>query len=384
MKYKNLIRGMLLVALYVTAAPDINAQAWNNRSPVNSPEVGEDGSITFRIYAPNADTVRLSSSDLPGQMFGAIMDRDDEGEWSVKVGPFEPGSYRYNFNVDGLSVIDPVNPITSQSNANTWSLATVSGDPEMDTRDVPRGAVSVITYYSESLGKFRRMHVYTPPGYEAESDTEYPVFYLLHGAGDNDNSWSTVGRAGFIADNLLADGKAEPMIIVMPDGHTSIFRWGAGGLNMNEFVTDFNADIKPYIEEHFRVKTDRANTAIAGLSMGGAHTLDIAIPNLGEYAYIGVYSSGVFGINGGAMAGQGPTYQERNAEMLNDDSLKEGLELLWFATGDEDFLLETTRGSVKMFEEFGFEVTYEETGGGHTWLNWRDYLIEFIPMLFNN
>ena len=384
MKLRTLIFGFWAAALLVATASDLKAQAWNNRSPVSSPEVSEDGKITFRIYAPNADTVRLSSSDLPGQMWGSMMTRDEEGEgeWELTVGPFVPGSYRYNFNVDGVSVIDPVNPVTSQSNANTWSLVTVSGDPNMDTRDVPRGAVSEVTYYSESLGKFRRMHVYTPPGYEADDSKNYPVFYLLHGAGDNDDSWSSVGRAGFILDNLIADGKAVPMIVVMPDGHTSIFRWGAGGLNMNEFVKDFNGDIKPYVEAHFRVKTDRASTAIAGLSMGGAHTLDIGIPNLGEFAYIGVYSSGVFGINGGPMAGQVPSYTERNAAVLDDESLKEGLKLFWFATGDEDFLVETTRATVKMFEGHGFDVVYEETGGGHTWLNWRDYLIEFAPMLF--
>ena len=161
----------------------------------------------------------LSSSDLPGIGRGVEMKKAENGVWEATTGPVASGAYRYNFNVDGLAVIDPRNPATSESNMNTWSLVYVPGSDAWDVKDVPHGAVAQVTYQSKTLKRPRRMHVYTPPGYE-KGEGKYPVFYLLHGAFDCDASWSTVGRAGFILDNLIAAGKAKPMIVVMPMGHT--------------------------------------------------------------------------------------------------------------------------------------------------------------------
>jgi enterochelin esterase family protein len=213
------------------------------------------------------------------------------------------------------------------------------------------------------------------------------VFYLLHGAMDCDDSWSSVGRAGFILDNLIAAKKARPMVVVMPAGHTGPFTFGRGGLPMDEFVRDFNGDILPYVEKNYRVYTDRQNRAIAGLSMGGAHTLSIAFPQLEKFAYIGVYSSGVFGIAGGGMGGPaaqgGPSWEEQNKEKLDNADLKKDLKLVWFATGKEDFLIETSRATVDMLKKHGFDVVFKETDGAHTWINWRNYLNEFAPQLFN-
>ena len=184
------------------------------------------------------------------------------------------GAYRYNFNVDGVSVMDPRSASVSESNGNAWSMVYVPGADFMETKDVPHGAVASVTYYSKSLGRFRRMHVYTPPGYETGSQ-KYPVFYLLHGAGDCDDSWTSVGRAGFIIDNLIAAKKAKPMVIVMPAGHTSRTRPRSPRSDFNdEFVKDFVNDIMPYAETHYRVLRDRQHRAIAGLSMGGAQTLE--------------------------------------------------------------------------------------------------------------
>jgi enterochelin esterase family protein len=285
--------------------------------------------------------------------------------------------------VDGVSVIDPRNPSTSESNGNTWSLVYVPGSDFMDTQDVPHGAVAEVTYYSKSLQRFRRMHVYTPPGYES-GEGKFPVFYLLHGAFDCDDSWTSVGRAGFILDNLIAAGKARPMIVVMPAGHTGPFTFGRGGLPMDEFIRDFNGDILPYVETHYRVHADRQHRAIAGLSMGGAHTLSIGIPNLDKFAYLGVFSSGVFGIAGGGPGGapQGPSWEEQNQATLDNADLKKGLKLVWFATGTEDFLIQTSRATVDTLKKHGFDVVFKETAGAHTWLNWRNYLIEFAPQLF--
>jgi enterochelin esterase-like enzyme len=351
-----------------------------------SPEVAADRHVTFRILAPKAESVQLTGSDIPEVGRGVDLTKGDEDVWAVTIGPVDPGAYRYNFNVDGVSVIDPRNPATSESNANTWSLVYVPGSDVSDTKDVPHGAVAEVTYYSKSLQRFRRLHVYTPPGYES-GEGKFPVFYLLHGAFDCDDSWSTVGRAGFILDNLIAAGKARPMVVVMPAGHTGPFRFGPPGEGRprDEFAEDFVNDIKPYVESHYRIQADRAHRAIAGLSMGGGQTLNIAIQNLQEYGYIGVYSSGIFGIaGGGPMASSGPSFEEQHKTALDDAALKEGLKLVWFATGKDDFLIETTRKTVDMLKAHGFDVVFQESAGGHTWINWRQYLNDFAPLLFTD
>jgi enterochelin esterase-like enzyme len=360
---------------------------------VVSPEVQADGHVTFRILAPQAERVTLSAGDIPGSNQGGTMTKGTNGVWEVTLGPIDPGAYRYNFNVNGVSVIDPRSPAFSQSNNNLWSMVYVPGADFMDTKEVPHGAVASVTYYSTALQRFRRMHIYTPPGYELGKG-KYPTFYLLHGAGDSDDSWTSVGRAGFILDNLIAAGKAKPMVVVMPAGHTRATggfgaRGGAGAGGqppVDEFTQDFLTDIMPYVEKNYRVEKDRRHRAIAGLSMGGSQTLNIAIPHLEKFAYIGVYSSGLIGSFGGrggaATAPSGPTWEERHLAVLDDAKLKKGLALLWFSTGKEDFLLNTTTSTVEMFKKHGFSPVYHESAGGHTWINWRNYLREFAPQLF--
>ncbi len=309
------------------------------------------------------------------------MTRGSNGVWEATVGPLPPGAYRYSFNLDGVNVVDPRNARISESNDNLWSLALVPGAEWQDLRDVPHGAVASITYRSSVLNRFRRLHVYTPPGYES-GDTKYPVFYLLHGAFDSDHSWTSVGRAGIILDNLIAEGKAKPMVVVMPHGHTGPFRFGAG-FN-DEFEREFLADIQPQMEKRYRVVGDRAHRAIAGLSMGGAQTLNLAVLHLDQFGYVGVYSSGIFGIvpGPGAPAPRGPSFEEKHRAILDDAKLKDGLRLLWFATGKDDFLVGTSRATVEMLKKHQFSVIYRETDGAHAWDNWRDYLRQFAPQLF--
>src|SRR6185295_16592624 len=337
---------------------------------------------TLRLRAPQAGKVEVvSGGDVPGIPLqgGLPLTKGADGVWQVSFPKLASGAYRYRFNVDGVATSDPVNPGTSQSNGNAWSLFYVSGAKFMDEQRVAHGAVAAVHYYSGALAKDRRLHVYLPPGYE-RSRASYPVFYLLHGAFDGDDSWSTVGRAGFIIDNLIASGAAKPMIVVMPDGHTSRFtpggRAGPASLNMEDFVREFNADIKPYVEGHYRVLTDRRSTAIAGLSMGGAQTLDIAFGDLTSYGYVGVFSSGVFGIAIDA------SWESAHGAQLDNAAAKRDLRLVWFSTGKDDFLLDTTKATVAMLEKHGFDVVYEESTGGHTWINWREYLAKFAPQLF--
>lgn len=381
--------GVLATDANGKAQPPAAARPANQPPQVVSPEVATDRRVTFRIFAPRAESVRLVSSDLPNLFQGAPMKKDERGVWEVALGPAQPGAYRYSFNIDGVTVLDPRNPATSESVGNSSSLVTVPGSEWMDAKNVPHGAVASVTYHSTALGRARRMHIYTPPGYEKGEGT-YPVFYLLHGAGDSDDSWTSVGRANFILDNLIAAGKAKPMIVVMPAGHTRPFGgFGSPLPPAEEFTGEFTKDIMPYIESHYRTKNDRRSRAIAGLSMGGFQTLNVAIPKLDAFAYIGVYSSGLLGIVPMQGPGTSPVakparypWEEENLAILDDAALKKELKLFWFATGKEDFLLSTTKASIDLFKKHGFAVEYKESGGGHTWLNWQEYLSEFAPRLF--
>jgi enterochelin esterase-like enzyme len=381
---------VLIVASLFSLPQSASAQAparpgGQPRGPqVVSPEILTDRRITFRILAPKAETVRLMAGDIPGSVnpggAGRDLKKGDEGVWEITLGPVDPGAYRYYFNVDGVNVVDPRSPAISESNGNVWSVVYVPGSDFLDTKDVPHGAVAAVYYDSTTLGRTRRMHVLTPPGYES-GDKKYPVFYLLHGAGDSDDSWTSVGRANFILDNLIAAGKAKPMIVVMPAGHTNN---PANPPNPNaaprpltaptEFDEDFTKDLRPYIEKHYRVLADPAHRAIAGLSMGGGQTLSIALANPGDYGYFGVFSSGLFQRNL-------PDWEKEHQAQL-DEADKSGLRLAWFRTGKDDGLIRRTRETVDLLKKHGFKPVFDESTGGHTWINWRNYLKDFAPLLF--
>jgi len=419
---RRLYLRIVLAAVVTGLAPAAFAQPPAGRGggtpqpQVTSPELSTDRRITFRILAPQAQAIRLAAGDIPGVGQTTQLTKGENGVWEVTIGPVNPGTYRYNFNVDGVSTIDPRSPFISESNNNVWSLIHVPGSDFADTKNVPHGGVAAVSYYSSALGTFRRMHIYTPPGYERNSD-KYPVFYLLHGAGDSDDSWTSVGRAGFILDNLIAAKKAKPMLVVMPAGHTRRGAAAPGAIARTateEFVKDFVGDVMPYVEKNYRVLTDRAQTAVAGLSMGGNHALQVGIPHLNRFAYIGVYSSGLLGafpqLGGGRRGAAAPPaaaapaaappaapaaaapaappaptaadWEKEHAANLDNASLKKGLKLFWFATGKDDGLITTTNATVELFKKHGFNPIMKETPGGHTWLNWRDYLNEFAPMLF--
>jgi enterochelin esterase family protein len=367
------------------ATPPAQRGPRNSRGPaVKSPEVQPDRKITFRILAPKAKAVRLNAGDLPGggPQQPRTLTKGENGVWEVTLGPVDPGTYRYLFDVDGVYVVDPRSNAVSESNNSTWSVVHVPGSDYADEKEVPHGAVAAVHYKSSALGGDRRMHVYTPPGYETSQD-KYPVFYLLHGAGDSDDSWTSVGRANFILDNLIAAGKAKPMVVVMPAGHTGPFSFGAPpsssdgrpNLGANSFEEDFAKDVMPYVEKHYRVQTDRNSRAIAGLSMGGAQTINLFVPHLDQFGYVGVFSSGLFLRNPA-------DWEKENQAKLDDAKAKEGLKLLWLATGKDDFLMPRTKETVELFKKHDFNPVFKESAGGHTWINWRDYLNEFAPQLF--
>jgi len=394
--YKNI--RIKPLAQSTTPAPAPSGRGQGPQAPVfTSPEVSADRRVTFRLYAPEASSVSLRAGDIPAAAReGGQLTKRENGVWEMTTGALEPGAYRYVYVMNGAGVIDPRNTAISESNTTTWSVATVPGSDMFDAKNVPHGAVASVYYQSSALGRMRRMHVYTPPGYETSS-ARYPVFYLLHGAGDSDDSWTSVGRANFILDNLIAANKAKPMIVVMPAGHTTTAPTGRGAAApgtappRDDFTADFLTDILPYVEKHYRVIPDRAHRAIAGLSMGGSQTLNIAIPNLDKFAYVGVYSSGLLGSRpaptapGAAAAPAAPfgsAWVEQNTAALDNAPLKKGLRLFWFSTGAEDGLMPTTKSTVDLFSKHGFAPVFKESPGGHTWLNWRNYLVEFTPQLF--
>jgi enterochelin esterase-like enzyme len=271
---------------------------------------------------------------------------------------------------------------TERMQVMTRSILYVPGAAFMDTKDVPHGAVSVVTYFSKVLNKVRRFHIYTPPGYEANQQ-KYPVLYLLHGANESDDSWCTVGRAGFILDNLIADGKSVPMIIVMPNGHVdqtppSLGEGATPGgpppihRELVDFPKEFLGDILPYVESHYRTIPDRPHRAIGGLSMGGTQALNIAFTNLEKFSALGVFSSGILG-------GNLADWEKEHLAVLDDPKLKKGLKTLWFSTGSADFLLANSKITVEMLNRHGFSASFRES---EVLTHWRNYLHELAPRLF--
>jgi enterochelin esterase family protein len=344
---------------------------------ITPPEISADGKVIFKLFAPEAKSVNIRGEwlNFPEALKGTPLQRGDDGVWSTTI-PIKPGVYRYSYLVDGLTLADPRNPSSSQSLNFVHSMVAVPGLEFLDIQKVPHGTVETVWYQSTALGTLRRMHVYLPPGYDKDS-AKYPVFYLLHGAGDSDDSWSTVGHSGFILDNLIAEKKAKPMIVVMPAGHVNRnFVWGdPGSLAVGEFEKDFLKDILPLVESHYRVQADRDHRAIAGLSMGGMQSLNIAMTDPDKFAYVGVFSSGwIQGIADNA--------EKQFAAGLNDARAKKGLKLLWFATGKDDFLMPTTQNTIALLKKHGFQPDFHESAGGHTWQNWQAYLHEFAPKLF--
>lgn len=350
-----------------------------------SVEVGADGRVTFRLCAPDATDVRVTSADMPDVIrFGQggpqalRMTKDATGLWSVTTDvPVAPDNYRYSFQVNGATVPDPQAVTFSRERTGTQSTLEVPGaafqafDPK-----IAHGVVSEIEYWSSALGVKRRAHVYTPPGY-FKSSARYPVLYLVHGAGDSDDSWTSTGHAHYILDNLIAAGKAKPMIIVMPFGHTPERAGAAPMLANTDFGNDLLQELVPRVDAMFRTQAAPRARAMAGLSMGGAHTLQFGLTRPDRFRYVGIFSMGL-GVGGDQESVR--RYEEAHAAMLKR-SAKE-MQLVYYAMGKDDFLYGTVAPTRAMLDRQGIRHVYNETAGGHTWINWRRYLEDFLPRLF--
>jgi enterochelin esterase family protein len=305
-----------------------------------------------------------------------VMVKGDQGIWETTIGPIVPGVYLYNFVVDGVKTPDPRNPIYSQTLTAQRSIYEVPGAAfSAYSADVPHGDVHVVYYNSTAVGGMRRMHIYTPPGYE-NGTRRYPVLYLLHGAGGADNSWTDQGRAGAILDNLIAAQKAVPMIVVMPAGHiSSDFRAGGGvsTIGHDAFNKDLVGDVMPYIDAHYRTLTDRDHRAIAGLSMGGMQTLAISLRNSASFGWVGVFSSGWL---------PQAMKEAEDVDLAEYHANGKPFHLYWFAVGQYDILLDNCHQTIALLNKNGIKTELHETGGYHAWTNWRDYLNEFAPQIF--
>ncbi len=361
---------MLLAALCL---PMMASAQWGRPATPNdtliSTEVLPDNKVAFRIYAPQAENVSISG-DLMAFYF-AKFEKNEVGIWETVVENVVPGAYRYNFVVDGVTVYDPKGPLASETKA---ILKVDDGQQFFSMRDdVPHGAVAQRYYYSSSLGTTRRMHVWTPAGYETSTEA-LPVLYLIHGGGDTDNSWPGVGQAGFILDNLLAEGKMVPMIVVMPNG--TIATESLEG-EVPLFAADMMNDIIPFVEKNYRVIADKDHRAMAGLSMGGLETLETGLPNYKDFGYLYVLSSGWFANDTETYAKKAVFLKEIAAD-FNDT-----VRLLAFTQGGpEDIAYNNCIAMLKLFDDAGIHYEFSEMPGGHSWHVWRHDLHNLAQRLF--
>jgi enterochelin esterase-like enzyme len=339
--------------------------------------------------------VMVTSNDVEGVIPiggpGLAMTKGELGIWSVTTDkPIAPDTYRFNFNVDGARVPDPMATTFSEERTginSTFEIKGAAGDFQTWRKDVPHGQVAAITYWSGPLGVMRRAHVYLPPGYET-GQGRFPVLYLVHGAGDSDDSWTSVGHANLILDNLIAAGRARPMIIVMPFGHTPD-RPGADMLRNTDFSDDFFTALIPAIEARYRVIPDADHRAMAGLSMGGMHTLRNGLTHPEMFHWVGIFSIGMgfnIGANGvqGAAPGALPKdvveYEQQYGGALDRGS--KTFRLVYYAIGKDDFLYQAAQTMRAVLDRHHVAHVYNESAGGHTWINWRRYLNDFAPRLF--
>ena len=383
----GVVLGVLLVAAAV--APRADAQFPRREPTPNdtlvSPEIAPDHKVTFRVYAPKASEVTVGGDWATSGP--AKLEKDDKGVWSVTVGPLTPDYYSYSFAIDGVRTLDPKNPTIKQGIASLDSMFFLAGKETefMDNQKVPHGEVRNVWYQSSTLDAQRRMHVYTPPGYDASKD-RYPVLYLLHGGGDEDSGWSTIGRAGFILDNLLAEKKCKPMLVVMPNG--SLPRPSAAkpgekpspemmAAARDRFTNELLKDVVPYVEKNYRVLADAQHRAITGLSMGGGQTLRVVTTHPDQFAYVGVWSAGI---------GQNAEdFEKRNATFLDGaEKVNKQVKLFSISVGDKDFTYAGSKNLSEVLTKHGIKNELHVSGGGHTWINWRHYLNDFAPLLFTD
>ncbi len=337
-----------------------------------SPEVHPDRRVTFRVRAPKASEVSLFG-DWMTPNTRQVMTREDQGVWSTTIGPLKPGLAIYTFTIDGVTMPDPINPRIKLRARTSASLVDVKGDPPelWEARDVPHGAVEVNWEKSKITGDTRPYYIYTPPGYSSGRSKRYPVLYLLHGNNDTAAGWTDVGKANFILDNLLAEKKALPMILVMPWGHAVPYT-GSQSNNTATFERYLIGEVIPPVERKYRVARGRENRAIAGLSMGGGHALQIGLSHLDLFSAVAAFSSAVPG-----------NFEGRFKSLLDDpEGTNRKLKQLWIGCGRQDPAFERNQQLSELLTAHNVRNTFHATEGLHNFAVWRRYLAEVAPLLF--
>jgi len=366
------MRKILFVSLAIIASASLYGQGFRRQPTPNdtlrSTIALPDGGVIFQIYAPEARRVSVSG-DLPwGSPIQFV--KQENGVWKGKLQKIDPGVYRYQFSVDGVSVYDPKSELAGETRA--LLKVQPSGDEFFAMKDVPHGAVAQRWYYSRTLGCMRRMHVWTPAGYE-KSNEKLPVLYLIHGGGDNDASWPGVGAAGFILDNLLAEGKMVPMVVVMPNGTiTDVPN------EVPPFAEDMVRDIIPFTEQNYNVLTDKDNRAVAGLSMGGMETMEVAFNNIDLFSWVWVMSSSF-------QPGVDPKVEaERLNVYKNADKMNRSFKMMVYSQGGpSDIAYRNCENTRKELDAAGLKYEYVENAqAGHSWGTWRADLQALAPRLF--
>lgn len=408
---KRLAISLLIAACAVTASAQ---EALWSGTDVKSPVVNADNTVTFNILAPGAKEVSVTGDFLPqrkvntprGEMDApgvASMTKNDKGVWSYTSTVLAPELYSYSLIIDGQQALDLANVYVNRDVASLTNIFIVSekaGDKGdlYSVHEVPHGDVARVWYQSPTLGMQRRMTIYTPAGYDKGKD--YPVLYLLHGAGGDEEAWTTLGRTAQIMDNLIAAGKAKPMIVVMPNGNmtqqatpgVSAAGMFQPSMGMSISATDRAKatmdesfmDIVNYVESHYKVKGDKQHRAICGLSMGGGHSFAVSKRYPDSFNYIGLFSAGLhIGTSGDRNASFYDMLKKSQPVQNELQKLFEGKPALyWIAIGKTDFLYQQNSDLRRYLDEKGYPYKYRESEGGHIWRNWRIYLTEFAQMIF--
>ncbi|MBZ5514879.1 MAG: esterase [Acidobacteriia bacterium] len=379
--YRRQIRSLTRL-IFILAAATLSAFGQQQERAIVSPEVHPDRRVTFRIAGPNLKAVSLRLEGSPQPL---PLQKDEQGVWSVTAGPLEPDYYEYWFEADGVTLLDSLNPLMKPNFLHPHNMVHVPGPASLpwQVSDVPHGVLHHHFYHSRIVGDFRDYYVYTPPGYNPRAKARYPVLYLLHGYSDNNDIWTLVGNANVTLDNLIAEGKAKPMIIVMPLGYgapeilqrTPVFAAAFRDeklrqRNVDRFRDTLLGEVIPAVESDYLVSKGRSSRAVAGLSMGGAETLLVGLNNLDRFAWIGAFSSG----------GLGEDFEKQFPGL--DAKANSQLRLLWVSCGRDDRLLDMNHKLRDWLEAKQIRLKWVETAGAHSWQVWRRGIADFAPLLF--
>jgi enterochelin esterase-like enzyme len=364
---------LLLLSSLSYAQPSRPAPTPNDT--LHSVRVLPNNQVILSLYAPKASEVTVSG-DFPGGFPAMKLTKADNGVWSVSLKPLTPDVYTYDFTVDGVKTFDPKNPRYKEGENGLSNIFEMPGKEAgyCALTNVPHGKVETVWFPSATLKNTGRMHVYTPPGYE-KMQTKLPVLYLQHGGGDNDASWTTAGKANFILDNLLAEGKIKPMVVVMPMGHPAPGFHMEPGTEADPYYKQLFNDIMPYVEANYKVSARREDRAYAGLSMGGIQALNIALFHPEKFSYVLPLSTGYF-------PAQLKTLEEKHLAALKNPEINK-LKLFWIAMGGEqDIAHANGKNVLALFDKYGIKYTTNDYPAGHTFITWRHNLHEFAPLLF--